>query len=121
MLAPLSLSALFIDALPVETHTLLGRVGLLVIAAVSAATYIWLKANTAELYSIYEPLEIRDVAGFVTISSYQRCCNFLFFQALKSLYAAHSAWSHREHAVFVATVPKRAEPYTRLYGHALLA
>ena len=52
MLTLLSLSALFIDALPIETHALLGRVGLLVIAVVSAATYFWLKANTAEMYSV---------------------------------------------------------------------
>lgn len=111
----LSLSVLFIDALPVQMHTLLGRVGLPVITAVSAATYLMLKARTADMYSKYQPPELRDVAGFITLSSYHRCCNFLFFQASKSLYKVHSMWSNPGHAVFLATAPKRDELYTQLY------
>jgi hypothetical protein len=116
MIMSLSLSVLFIDALPVEMHALLGRVGLPVLTAVSAATYFMLKARTAEMYSKYQPPELRDVAGFITLSSYHRCCNFLFFQASKTLYKVHSMWSNPGHAVFLATAPKRDELYTRLYG-----
>ena len=94
----------------------LGRVGLPVLTAVSAATYFMLKARTAEMYSKYQPPELRDVAGFITLSSYHRCCNFLFFQASKTLYKVHSMWSNPGHAVFLATAPKRNELYARLYG-----
>ena len=116
MVMLLSLSVLFIDALPVEMHALLRRVGLPVVTAVSAATYFMLKARTAEMYSKYQPPELRDVAGFITLSSYHRCCNFLFFQASKTLYKVHSMWSNPGHAVFLATAPKRDELYARLYG-----
>ena len=116
MIALLSLSVLFIDALPVEIQALLGRVGLPVVTVVSAATYIILKARTAEMYSEYDPPELHDVAGFVTLSSYRRCCNFLFFQALNSFYKVHSAWTNPGHAVFLVTPPKRNELYSRLYG-----
>ena len=75
--ALLSASSLFIDALPVETHAVLGRFGLPMVTIVAGATYFWLKVRTAEMYSRYDPPE-SEVAGFVSLSSYQKSGDFLF-------------------------------------------
>ena len=81
--ACLSASMLFIDALPIEVHAGLGRIGLTVVSVIAGATYLWLKVRTGEMYSKYEPAENR-LAGIVTLSSYKKCCDFLFFQARKT-------------------------------------
>ena len=87
-LMSLSASMLFIDALPVKTHAMFGRVGLTLSSVVAGATYIWLQACMADVYSEYDPPEMRNVAGFVTISTYQKCTDFLFFQ-VRTPYIAH--------------------------------
>ena len=127
---------LFVDALPVEVHMAFGRIGLAVTSIVAGATFMWLEACMAEMYSRYQPPEKKDMAGFVTLSSYHKCTDFLFFQArayasilhkcdmnfdtacvqmMKSFYAAYTAWRLPGHAVFLQTAPERKDVYARFY------
>ena len=86
----LSASVFFIDTLPVATHRVFARVGLTVVITVAGVTYIWLKIHTADLFSKYSPPEWRDDAGFVILSTFQICCNFLLFQVRCACISAHA-------------------------------
>ena len=55
VLGLLSASVLFIDALPIETHAVLGKLGLSIATGVAGVTVVWLKVHTAEMYSEYGP------------------------------------------------------------------
>ena len=81
IVALLSGSVIFIDALPVEVHEVYSRSGLLMVILVAGGTYAWLKVHTAEMYSEFDPPEWKNMAGYITFSTYRKCCDFLFFQA----------------------------------------
>ena len=103
----LSSAVVFIDALPFVTKSSIWKLmGLQIVALNAAATYFWLKVHTAESYSEYGPPEWR-VGGFISLSSFQKCADFLFFQALHSFYAAYELWQRPGEAVFVSSKPQR--------------
>ena len=79
-------SVLFIDALPMEVHAVCARWILPMVVSVAGATYVWLKVHTAEMYSEYDPPEYEKF-GVITLSSYQKCCDFLVFQAHTHMHA----------------------------------
>ena len=80
MLGLLSMSILLIDTLPVDAQPAFRRVGLPTVVVISVATWIWLKCNMNEMYSKYDPFELRNLAGFISFSSFARCTTFLSFQ-----------------------------------------
>ena len=104
----LSNAVVFIDALPLCTRDSFtgALVGLFTLAIHSAATYLWLKVHTADSYSEYDVPEWK-VGDFVSLSSYRKCCDLLFFQAVHSLYAGIALWLHPQDAVFVTSKPER--------------
>ena len=51
------------------------------VSIVPGATYAWLITHTAEIYSKYDPPELKGFADFVALSSFLKSCDFLLFQA----------------------------------------
>ena len=107
----LSNHIVFIDALPLcMRDSLAGCSGsallFLTCATHGAATYIWLKVHTADSYSENDIPEW-TVGEFVSLSSYNQCCDLLFFQMLHSLYGGIRLWLHPQDAVFVMSSPIR--------------
>ena len=80
MLALLSASVVLIVTLPLEAQKSFRQIGLPVVTVFSATTFLWLKAHVAEMYTKYKPPET-NVGGFVSLSTFHQCCDFLLFQA----------------------------------------
>ena len=67
---------------------------------------MWLKVHTADIYSNFDIPEWK-AGEFVSLSSYRKCCDFMFFKAVHLFYGLANLWMYPQHAVFVSSKPTR--------------
>ena len=156
------------DALASEIKQWFVRFSLLFLSAQCAGMWLWMKINTAELYSRCSPhasmssafppshwalrcrvaggsgstmiamvgklVASRDLelsqymcacrhdppelhsGGFISLSSYQKCADFLLFLMLHSLFMAYNAWRRPRDSIFLSVAPTREQLYRHLHA-----
>ena len=62
----------------------------------------------------YNPPELHS-NGFISLSSYGKCADFLFFLMLHSLFMAYNAWRRPRDSIFLSVRPTREQLYKHLH------